>query len=346
MFNKSKNNKDKKFKKDYKNNLKQKSFYKNISLNKENNFSILGKIIRFFLIIILKITTPKNSWKNKNKTKELIDRAYKKYVSEDLVFIPLSLAFYFLISFVPIITILIVLLSLIPNYDSYFINIILSRIIPGINDVINLSNSFKNTTLQTISIILLLLTSLWIASGGFAKWVYSQNYIYKHEQLGNLITNRFKGFIIVIGISLYLFISICLYIWFFKLFNLKENTTQFDTVFYCSFTIYLFLILYCGITLLYKLTPNFKNPLNMIFPGALTASIPIAIFIIIFGYLSSWINYSKYGIISTFMYIGLFVSFLSYCLLLGTIVNEAYYKTYHSSFTIKKNYWFTWNKKY
>ncbi|EGV00546.1 YihY/virulence factor BrkB family protein [Mycoplasmopsis columbina] len=335
-------------KKSYRNSLKKSWLTKNIIPINKNRWSFIEEVIKFFLKIILKIATPKIGWKNKIKTKELINRTYDKFISKDLVFIPLSLSFYFLISFVPIITIIMTLLSLIDGYNQIFIQLIMSKIIPGIQSILDLQITSKSHEgLQYISIIFLLLASLWLSSNGFAKFVYSQNYIYKHEFLGNWFTNRLKGLFIVMGISIYLFLGIALYILIYSSFvKVFTNNNSQIIFFYSSFSVYLLIFLYLGTLLLFKLTPSFKVPFTSIFPGVLVAVLPIWIFIMSFGYLTSLINYSKYGLIGTFMYVALFVSTLSYCLMLGIIVNEAYYKTYYSSYTIAKKNWIFWKIKF
>ncbi|WP_027120723.1 YihY/virulence factor BrkB family protein [Mycoplasmopsis lipofaciens] len=330
----------KQIKKAYRNKLKKSWLSKNILPRKNYKKSWDEKLIKFFIKIILWIATPRASWKNKSKTSELINRTYLKFSGRDFTFIPISLAFYFLISFVPIITIVVMLLSLISNYNQIFIDEILARIIPGVKAIMNIPDSIKQSKAQYTSIILLMLASIWIASSGFGKFIYSQNYIYGHENLGNWLTNRIKGFIVVIGISIYLFLFISLYIFFHKAFSysINEKFTK-NTIFYISFSIYLIINLYFGFTLMFKLTPSFKLSWNMVFPGVLISSIPVMIFIMLFGYLTSIIDYNKYGVIGTFMYIAMFVSTLSYFMYLGIIVNEAYYKTYFSSYTIAKRDW-------
>ncbi len=84
-----------KIRKAYKNKLRKSWFSKNITPIVRNDSSFFGKIIKFFVKLILKITTPRINWKNKTKTSELINRAYEKFVSKEIVFIPISLSFYF-----------------------------------------------------------------------------------------------------------------------------------------------------------------------------------------------------------------------------------------------------------
>ncbi|MCS4536687.1 MULTISPECIES: YihY/virulence factor BrkB family protein [unclassified Mycoplasma] len=330
----------KKMYKAYKKTIKKTWVSRNIIQNENSTFWLFEKIAKFFLMLILFISTPKTSWKNKSKSSELIDRTYQKFTAKESAFIPISLSFYFLISFVPILTVVVVLLSFINGYNTVFLDIILSRIIPGVKSILNIPNFKINQSVQYTTIGILLFGSTWLGSSGWGRFIYSQNYIYGHENLGNFFLNRLKGFFIVLGISLYLFIVSLIYISFYKLIVPRLSVVGELVFFYISFMFYLILVLYFGFSLIYKLTPSFKLPWNSVLPGVLLATIPNMIFIGVFGYLTSLINYTQYGAIGTFMYIALFVSSLSYFIFIGLIVNESYYKTYYSSYTIAKRDFF------
>lgn len=332
--------KEKKIKNIYNKELKNSWISKNIVKKQENKFVFFEKIIKFFIKIILWMVISKVVLKNKTKTNELIDRTFKKFNSKDFGFIPYSTAFYFLISFVPIITLLIFMLSIIPGYEKIFVEQIINKILPGVSSLIDLSKSLTslNAAATYTTIIILLISSIWLASSGFGKFIYSQNYIYNHSNLGNWLKNRLKGMLIVIGIIVYLFLTSAFYIFLYDAFNKNiSNSLAQNIYFYTSFLIYLFIITYLGIGMLYKAAPSFKLSWAMINPGILITTIPIVIFIGLFGSLTSLINYGKYGIVGIFMYVAIFISFLTYFMYLGIVANEAYYKTFFSTRTISKN---------
>ncbi|TQC54050.1 YihY/virulence factor BrkB family protein [Mycoplasmopsis mucosicanis] len=334
----------KKMNKAYRKAIRKSSISKSVIPNENNDWWIYEKVIKFFIRIILLISTPRAVWQNKSKTDELIDRTYSKFNAKDSVFVSISLAFYFLISFVPILTIVVFLMNLLPEtFSKTFINEIMHRIIPGAENVLSLNfkTGFSKSANYT-AIAFLLITSTWIGSSGWGRFIYLQNYVYKHESLGNFFLNRLRGFFIVIGISLYIFIMALFYVSFFNYINPKISTnTGKNIFFYISFDIYLFIFLYIGFILIYKLTPSFKNPLTSVLPGVLITTLPNLVFISVFGHLISNGNYYKnYGIVGAFIYLALFVSSLSYFIFLGIIINEAYYKTYYSSYTTaKRNFW-------
>nr|WP_307929520.1 hypothetical protein [Mycoplasmopsis bovis] len=110
--------------------------------------------------------------------------------------------------------------------------------------------------------------------------------------------------------------------------------------FYIVFSLYLMLNLYVGLSVLFKISPGFIVPWSSLLPGVLIASLPTMVFITIFGYLTSLIDYYKFGIFGIFMYIALLVSIMSYFMYLGIITNAAFYKTFYSRYTTPKKIWF------
>ncbi|UUM25576.1 YihY/virulence factor BrkB family protein [Mycoplasmopsis agalactiae] len=331
----------KKMNRTYNKMLKKSLFSKNILSVKKSKTSLLEIVIKFFIKIIMLIAVPIRLKKNKNKLSELVGRVYKRFTSREFVFIPVSFAFYSLVSFIPIIMSVSVAISLIPgDFSSLFNDEILRRIIPGLESFINSIPQTWNAKTY-ILIITLFLASLIISSSGFGKFTYSINYIYKHETTGNYFFNRLKGFLIVVCIALYIFISSLLYLSVYKLFGVhKASDLGRSIYFYIVFSLYLMLNLYVGLSLLFKVSPAFKVPWSSLLPGVLIASLPTMVFITIFGYLTSLIDYYKFGIFGIFMYIALLVSTMSYFMYLGIITNAAFYKTFYSRYTVAKKIWF------
>ncbi|CBH40281.1 YihY/virulence factor BrkB family protein [Mycoplasmopsis agalactiae] len=331
----------KKMNRTYNKMLKKSLFSKNILSVKKTKTSLLEIVIKFFIKIIMLIAVPIRLKKNKNKLSELVGRVYKRFTSREFVFIPVSFAFYSLVSFIPIIMSVSVAISLIPgDFSSLFNDEILRRIIPGLESFINSIPQTWNAKTY-ILIITLFLASLIISSSGFGKFTYSINYIYKHETTGNYFFNRLKGFLIVVCIALYIFISSLLYLSVYKLFGVhKASDLGRSIYFYIVFSLYLMLNLYVGLSLLFKVSPAFKVPWSSLLPGVLIASLPTMVFITIFGYLTSLIDYYKFGIFGIFMYIALLVSTMSYFMYLGIITNAAFYKTFYSRYTVAKKIWF------
>lgn len=327
--------------KKYNNEIKKSSIGKNVIVATNKKTSIIEIILKFFIKMILFIAVSKSLTRNKTKTNELVDRVYARFTGRDFVFIPISFAFYLLISFIPIMMSVYILLSFLPgDLNVLFTDKILAKIIPGL---LALTESWKTKTdIKTYAIVIpLFIAAIWFSSAGFARFIYSLNYIYRHETTGNWFINRFKGFVTVLLIVVFMFIFVSIYLVFYKLFKIdKAPLYKQNIYFYVTFSLFLFATLYIGFLQLFRFTPSFKLTWQQVAPGVLIATIPTMIFITIFGYLTSLINYNKFGIFGIFMYIALLVSNMSYFIFLGIIANEGFYKTYHSRYTISKKRWF------
>ncbi|MBZ4195462.1 YhjD/YihY/BrkB family envelope integrity protein [Mycoplasma tauri] len=323
--------------------IKKSAISKNIIPTGKNKKTLFEIIIMFFIKWIMIITTSKRIKRNKTKINELISRVYVKFTGRDFVFIPISFAFYMLISFIPIIATVYHLLKFVNfngDYHTLFDQEILQKIIPGLGSFTQfLPNSFETGTYMVI--VILFISSILISSGGFARFSYSINYIYRHETTGNWFINRVKGFFTVLFITIFIFVSAFVYLSIYKSLGLDKSSELYKNLFfYIFFSIYLMINLYVGLGLLFKHAPAFKISWSFISLGVLIAAVPTMIFITFFGYLTSLIDYKKFGTFSVFMYIALLVSTMSYFIYLGIIANEGYYKTFHSRYTVPKKIWF------
>ena len=93
---------------------------------------------------------------------------------------------------------------------------------------------------------------------------------------------------------------------------------------------------YVGIGFIFIYLPPFKLKWKQINPGILTALLPTIFFVLIFGTITKFLNYEKFGPIGTFIYVLVFVLYLSYFLHAGIIINASYYRTYFSITMVKK----------
>lgn len=311
------------------------SFSDKVIIPKNKKTTIFEKIIKLFVKFAFWISVAKKYRLNKNKNEELINRTYEKISSKEFGFLPSSTAFHFLIAFVPITSMVYLLLSFIPGgFHTAFFEDVLGRIIPGIQNVLEIGTSPDALGAGKLTaFILIFLSSLWLASGGFAKFVYTENYIYDHKSMGNFFTNRFRGLLIVISITIYIFIASLTFLAFIKVINLGKSYTYTKIVItYIILAIWIIVTVALGITLLFKLSPRFKLQWKQIAPGITITAVPTTIFVVVFGFSTSLIDYGKYGLIGSMLYLGLFIYFITYFLYLGIIANSSYLKTY---FTIK-----------
>ncbi|UUD37008.1 Ribonuclease BN-like family [Mycoplasmopsis californica] len=319
------------------------SFSDKISFPKPKHKTLLETVIKFFIKVILLVSIPKKRKLNKNKNKELINTTYSQISSKEFKFIPSSTSFHFLVAFVPIISMVFGLLYL-TNTDlaESFKENVLGRIIPGIEKTIEGTSFIGNKISNISAFAIIFASSLFLGSSGFSNLIFTQNYIYKHKNMGNIITNRFKGILIVGSITIFIYLSALTYLITIKLFHLGKNLSSFKLVWsYIFLSFWVIGTLFLGILLLFKMSPTFKLKWKQIIPGVIIASVPMILFTIIFGFISSLFDYGKYGIIGTLLYLSVFIYVLTYFMYLGMIANASYLRTY---FTIRTQSKFDWTR--
>lgn len=299
--------------------------------------TMFEKIIKFMIKISLSLTISKKNLLNSRKKAEIIDTTYDSLSSDKFAFIPAGIGLYFFLSFIPIIIISISLIKLFPGWGDLLLNDVLSNIIPGINQMFS-TIKFDSTAIN-IAFIFFLVSLIWFASKGISKFNDSFTSIYDYEFNTNWIVKRFKGILIVIFISLFFTLIGITYLPLLEVIKFtfqSINKSTYEFMFFLSLTIYLFIFGYLGIGFLFIFIPPFKLKWKQIKPGILTTLFPTILFIILFGVLSKYLNYEKFGTIGTFIYSLIFVLYLSYFLHAGIIINSSYYKIYFSSIMVRK----------
>lgn len=89
---------------------KIKSYYiGNLLVSNPKKISFNEKIVKFLIYLALRLVIRPKKWKDPKKNYEIIDRTYKRIMSADFIFIPSSIAFYLIMAFMPILSLIIFL---------------------------------------------------------------------------------------------------------------------------------------------------------------------------------------------------------------------------------------------
>ncbi|RMA77482.1 membrane protein [Metamycoplasma subdolum] len=310
--------------------------------------SVFEKIIKAIIYGILWIAIPRFVKQNKEQSKDVVSIAYDRLNSNEFKFIPPGYALYLFLSFIPIVCIVISVLGAIsPKYDIVVRFIILGKIIPGIESTIpNMGLLWKDPA-QAAVLVLFFVSVIWLTSGGYSKMIGSINALYDYKGGNSFFKNRLKGILLSLIVTLILtllFMAATGLMTFLiekanygvfpadltKITNAKDLnlTVEFWLVYYFSLVIFLPIGTYLGFLFFFRFSPNFKLKFQYIHPGALISAIPTAFFVLIFGSLTSIINYNKFGPVATFMYLLLLLSYMSYFIYAGLIVNASFYKSF------------------
>ncbi|VEU76420.1 YihY/virulence factor BrkB family protein [Mycoplasmopsis columboralis] len=289
------------------------------------------------------------------KRRGVVDIVFAKFVSKEFNFTWLTIAFYFLISFIPIIYIIFNLNMLLgfvvygnsenqSVFKERFINGTLSNFLPDVTNYVGSVEFFKltNGSLDFSALIgnaLFFITTLLFASTGYGKLVSAVNYMYDHKKIGTYLGNRAKGMGLVFLVSILL--------WGFS--NLQTFTEAIVTgdfnlsahksptlskLFFVFWTSAFILSLFI---LIFKLAPSFQIKIRHILRGAIFATIPNVIFVIVFSFwINNALNYNKYGSIGFVLTLAFFITWFVNLMFLGILFNQAYYKMFHNQKTYNR----------
>ncbi|WP_025755108.1 YhjD/YihY/BrkB family envelope integrity protein [Mycoplasmopsis cricetuli] len=294
--------------------------------------------------------------KYNKKRQAVVEIVFQKFRTNEFNFTWLTIAFYFLISFVPIIFIVSNLHFLVgyayfgPESEeksilnNWFISGTLNNFLPDIKQYANSISlvEFDNSTSNFLVFFrrfFIFIATLWFASTGYGKLVSAVNYMYDHEKSGTYLGNRLKGLglVLLVSVLFWLFsLGYTLINYLFLEYNefLKVSVTTFSKA---IFGIFVFVFLYFLFLFLFKLCPSFTIKFRHINRGILFAAIPNAIFVIIFSlWIGDFLNYDKYGSIGFVLTLAFFITWFVNLMFLGILFNQAYYKSFHNQRTYNR----------
>lgn len=288
--------------------------------------SIFSKIIKFIIKISLFFSL--DNKKNLSKTKKniTIDITYNTLSSSKFKFIPAAVAFYLFLSIIPIIVIVLSIINAISSsWNIFLVNQVLPRIIPGIQTLVNINLPLNSTNL--ILTFIFVFSSIWFASKGVNKFIDSFVDIYNYNDRQNFIIKRIKSMLIVMFISIYFSIVAISFVPLVQfIMNNISNIIFYDFIFYFLSFFYVVFFGYIGIGLLFKYISPFRIKWKYLNLGILTSLIPIVLFFLLFSTIAKFLNYEKFGDVGSFLYLVIFILYISYFLHAGIVFNASYYK--------------------
>ncbi len=253
-------------------------------------------------------------------------------------------ALFTLISFFPLIMVILNLLQFLPISSEEFIELLLQAFPeifePYVKEIVKDLYEKSSGTMLTITLI----TSIWSASKGALSLVRGLNGVYNIEETRNYVVLRMISFfytiamiglvlsslfLLVLGNTLYQ-ILLKFMPWLRTLLNLFIHTR---TIVFLCFMILFFM-------LIYKAIPARKSSLMIQLPGAVFSSFAWMLFSYAFSfYFNHFGNYSyMYGSLTAIVLIMLWLYFCMYILFLGGEINH-FFEPFiiHSRYRIRKS---------
>ena len=242
--------------------------------------------------------------------------------------LPGHLAFFFVLSIVPLITLLV--------FFGSFLNIPSNQLLSFFNKSLpsNVSSflvpAFTENTIN-FGTILLLLVTLFIASNGFHSIIVTSNTLYNIKN-ANPIKSRIKAFIVTmifLGLILFMFI---IPIFGNQIINIISNLFHNKNAYNIMITIYNVLqiplsliFVYLSIKLIYTISPDEEIKSSEVTSGAIFTTVTWVFATQIYSfYISNFSNYSRvYGNLSNIIMLMLFIYLLSYIFVVGMALNAS-----------------------
>lgn len=264
----------------------------------------------------------------KNKFEIFINKIILILKKPEMEVLPGHLAFFFVLSIVPLITLLVFFGSLFNIPSDELLNFFNQTLPHSISSF--LVPAFTENTINLGTIILIFIT-LFIASNGINSVIVTSNTLYGVKGT-NPIKSRIKAFVITI-----IFLSLILFMFLIPIFgkqiievisNLFHNENIYNNIMIIYNVLQIplsLLFVYFNIKLIYTLSPDKDIKSNEVTSGAIFTTVVWVIATQIYSfYISNFANYSRvYGNLSNIIILMLFVYLLSFIFVLGMALNAS-----------------------
>ena len=267
--------------------------------------------------------------------KKRIRKVYHNFLGiirrPEMSILPGQIAFYFLMSLIPILALVALIASKITNsFD--LINAIKSGVPEVFADII--INLIKDAS-SSFNFILLLAFYLIIGSNGPQSIIIAANTLYEIRQ-PNILKLKIKSIIMILIIILLLIFMIFVPIFgdliiklIIKFVNNPDILLKFKPIYSLFKLFFSFIIIYSCIKLLYTLAPDKKIRSKDTTVGSLFTAISWIISTEIFAfYIKNIANYNQlYGNFANILILLMWLYFLAYLFVIGMVLNANYDET-------------------
>lgn len=267
----------------------------------------------------------------KQRIMALYKRLIKNIRKPEMLILPGQLSFFFLLTLVPLVALVISIFSRFNISVDGFGEIVINNIPNALMGVIDtLSKSARANT----NAVIFFVSALFLASNGTHSMIIASNKIYNIES-SNYIMRRFKAIVMMIVLILLLLFMFLIPVFGDMIINMiqaliKDSTfNSFITFMYGLLKYPLsFLLVFLSIKLLYVMAPDMKIKPHEVNYGAVFTSVTWVFVTQIYSiYVERFSNYSNlYGSLSNLLVLMWWVYILSYIFVLGMGLNVTKYQ--------------------
>ena len=267
----------------------------------------------------------------KKRIKAILKKLYKIVMKPEMLILPANLAFFLVLSVIPIIVLIGLIASTFSISIDYIIDFLNSNLPSQIADIFI---TFIDGKGIDFNVGFFTITAFILASNGPHSIIVTSNTLYNFKQ-GSYLNRRIKALILTILLVL-LFIFIAIVLAFgniilkaiFEIGILKNISQLVYLLFvYLKWPIAFFIIFFT-VKLIYTIAPDSNIPSRCVNKGAIFTTLGWILVTAIYSYYVS--HFSKYdifyGSLSNIIILMMWIYFLSYILVLGIAINSNSYK--------------------
>lgn len=266
------------------------------------------------------------------RVKRNLVKLYNIIKRPEMEILPGHLAFFLVLSLVPILTLVAIVASQFSLSVDVLVNFI-SNSLP--REIANMITPFVVGRGFDFNVGMFMIASFLIASNGLYSVILSANTLYKSED-NNVLKRRIKSVVLMI-IMVFLFVFVILVIAFGKnIILLISEYIKNESFMRIIFYIYLiikwplgFTIILFTINLIYTIAPNIKLKSRYSLKGSLFTTISWIITTTIYSYYVEHLAHYDivYGSLSNLVIMMMWIYLLSYLFILGIAINVNIYQT-------------------
>lgn len=266
--------------------------------------------------------------KGRQRIQQFLDRIYTVISKNDMRILPGHLAFFFIISIIPIVSLLGFLSSFVPVSDQSVLET-MQNAFP--KEVLDFFVPIATAKMGVHNAVIYIASAFILASNGAYSMIITSNELYKTKPT-NWIRKRIKSvFLTIVMISLIMFIIIVpgfgnlIINWISKIDMPQAIMHQINYIYMILKWPFAILFIFFNIKILYTMSPDDKIPSHSVNKGALFTTVLWTVVTSIYSYYATNIaNYDKfYGSLSSLLVLMFWMYLLSYIFVIGMALNAS-----------------------
>ena len=267
----------------------------------------------------------------KQRIKNIVKKLYNIIMKPEMLILPANLAFFLVLSVVPIIVLIGVIASTFSLSLDSIIDFINSNLPSQVAEIISTFISGKGID---FNVGFFTITAFILASNGPHSIIVTSNMLYNFKQ-GHYLNRRIKALILtILLVSLFIFILVVLAFGniiikaIFEIGILKNiSTVAYSLFVYLKWPI-AFFIIFVSIKLLYTIAPDKSIKSKYVNKGAIFTTLGWILITAVYSYYVS--HFAKYdifyGSLSNIIILMMWIYILSYILVVGIAINSSSYQ--------------------